>query len=119
VCRPAASGPALSSDGRLRLVGIGVPWGELPSGTVTFLFSDVEGSTALWMAEQVGMSASLAVHDTILRSAIESVGGYVFSTAGDSLRGGVCSGFRRRKAARRAQDDLKLQAGRGPHCGCE
>lgn len=46
-----------------------------PSGTVTFLFTDVEGSTRLWAADADAMSASLLVHDEILRSAIESQGG--------------------------------------------
>jgi hypothetical protein len=56
-----------------------------PSGTVTFLFTDVQGSTRLWAADADAMSASLLVHDEILRSAIESRGGYVFTTAGDSF----------------------------------
>ena len=56
-----------------------------PSGTVTFLFTDVQGSTRLWAADADAMSASLLVHDEILRSAIESQGGYVFTTAGDSF----------------------------------
>ena len=57
----------------------------LPSGMVTFLFTDVEGSTRLWAADEGAMSASLLVHDAILRPAIESQGGYVFTTAGDSF----------------------------------
>ena len=57
--------------------------GMLPSGTVTFLFTDVEGSTRLWAADKDAMSASLLVHDAILRGAIERNGGYVFTTAGD------------------------------------
>ena len=56
-----------------------------PSGTVTFLFTDVEGSTRLWAADSGAMSMSLLVHDAVLRSAIESTGGYVFTTAGDSF----------------------------------
>lgn len=52
---------------------------------MTFLFTDVEGSTRLWAADEAAMSASLLVHDSILRAAIESVGGFVFTTAGDSL----------------------------------
>ncbi len=56
-----------------------------PSGTVTFLFTDVEGSTRLWAADKDAMSASLLVHDAILRAAIEGNGGYVFTTAGDSF----------------------------------
>ncbi len=59
--------------------------GVLPSGTVTFLFTDVEGSTRLWAADKDAMSASLLVHDAILRGAIEGNGGYVFTTAGDSF----------------------------------
>lgn len=58
---------------------------DVPSGTVTFLFTDVEGSTRLWAEDADGMSASLRVHDHIVRSSIESLGGYVFSTAGDSF----------------------------------
>jgi class 3 adenylate cyclase len=52
----------------------------LPSGTVTFLFTDVEGSTRLWAADTEAMSASLLVHDAIARDAIESHEGYVFAT---------------------------------------
>ena len=62
----------------------GVP-GDRPSGTVTFLFTDVEGSTRLWAADKDAMSASLLVHDAILRGAIEDNGGSVFTTAGDSF----------------------------------
>jgi class 3 adenylate cyclase len=58
---------------------------SVPTGTVTFLFTDVEGSTRLWAANRDAMSASLAVHDAILREAIEAHGGYVFTTAGDSF----------------------------------
>jgi predicted ATPase len=56
-----------------------------PSGTVIFLFTDVEGSTRLWAADAEAMSASLLVHDAVVRSAIESADGYVFTTAGDSF----------------------------------
>ncbi|HEY5664332.1 MAG TPA: adenylate/guanylate cyclase domain-containing protein [Ilumatobacter sp.] len=52
---------------------------------MTFLFTDVEGSTRLWAADRAAMSASLQVHDAVLRAAIESHGGYVFATAGDSF----------------------------------
>ena len=56
-----------------------------PTGTVTFLFTDVEGSTRLWIADEASMAASLRVHDEVLRSVIENHGGHVFSTAGDSF----------------------------------
>jgi predicted ATPase/class 3 adenylate cyclase len=56
-----------------------------PSGVVTFLFTDVEGSTGLWENDEPGMERALARHDTVVRGAIEGHGGYVFSTAGDSF----------------------------------
>ena len=46
-----------------------------PSGVVTFLFTDVEGSTRRWEADAEGMRAALAAHDEVLRSAIEEHGG--------------------------------------------
>lgn len=58
---------------------------RIPSGLVAFVFTDVEGSTALWAADEGGMSASLAVHDEILRATVTDRGGYVFTTAGDSF----------------------------------
>ncbi|MFQ5968744.1 MAG: adenylate/guanylate cyclase domain-containing protein, partial [Acidimicrobiia bacterium] len=58
---------------------------SLPTGTVTFLFTDIEGSTRLWEEHPEGMKAALARHDEILRLAIEDHGGYVFSTAGDAF----------------------------------
>ena len=53
--------------------GIGVA--ELPSGTVTFLFTDVEGSSRLWEDHPDVMHDVLARHDEIVRGAIESHGG--------------------------------------------
>ena len=58
---------------------------QLPSGVVTFLFTDVEGSTQLWAADTSAMGESLRVHDGIVRSAVEDRGGFVFTTAGDSF----------------------------------
>ena len=56
-----------------------------PSGTVTFLFTDVEGSTRLWETAPGPMRSALERHDAILRGAIESHGGYVFATGGDAF----------------------------------
>jgi predicted ATPase/class 3 adenylate cyclase len=56
-----------------------------PSGTVTFLFTDLEGSTRLWEEHPDAMKAALARHDEILRTAIESHGGYVVKTTGDGF----------------------------------
>src|SRR6516162_10135286 len=49
-----------------------------PSGVVTFLFTDVEGSTRRWEADADGMRAALAAHDEVLREAIEAHGGFMF-----------------------------------------
>ncbi len=56
-----------------------------PSGTVTFLFTDIEGSTPLWDSFPDAMGAALARHDEIVRGAIDANGGHVFSTAGDGV----------------------------------
>ncbi len=56
-----------------------------PSGTVTFLFSDIEGSTQLWEQQPEAMSAALARHDTLMRQAIDASGGVVFKTVGDAF----------------------------------
>jgi predicted ATPase/class 3 adenylate cyclase len=56
-----------------------------PSGTVTFLFTDIEGSTSLWETASDVMPAALARHDEIVRGAIDAHGGYVFSTMGDGM----------------------------------
>ncbi|HSH79272.1 MAG TPA: adenylate/guanylate cyclase domain-containing protein, partial [Herpetosiphonaceae bacterium] len=57
----------------------------LPSGTVTFLFTDIEGSTTRWEQQRAAMQAALARHDAILREAIEGHGGHVFKTVGDAF----------------------------------
>ena len=58
---------------------------SLPSGTVTFLFTDLEGSTQLWQRFPVEMRQALERHDVIVRSSIEARGGYVFATGGDGF----------------------------------
>ena len=59
--------------------------GERPSGTIAFLFTDVEGSTRLWEEHDHDMDGALAAHDGILRDAIAAESGYVFSTQGDAF----------------------------------
>ena len=59
--------------------------GRPPTGTVTFLFSDIEGSTRRWEHQRAAMQAALARHDAILRAAIEGNGGHVFKTVGDAF----------------------------------
>ena len=61
------------------------PHSSLPTGTVTFLFTDIEGSTALWEQNPDAMQAALARHDSLLRLAIESSGGCVVKSTGDGV----------------------------------
>src|SRR5215475_7953765 len=56
-----------------------------PSGTVTFLFTDIEGSTQLWEHEPQAMPAALAHHDAILRQQIAAHGGVIVKTTGDGV----------------------------------
>jgi predicted ATPase/class 3 adenylate cyclase len=56
-----------------------------PTGTLTFLFTDIEGSTKLWERNPEVMQTALARHDEILRGATEQHGGYVFKTVGDAF----------------------------------
>jgi len=58
---------------------------DIPTGTITFLFTDIEGSTALWEHHPDTMPKALARHDTLLRSAITAHGGYVFKLMGDAV----------------------------------
>ena len=58
---------------------------ELPSGTVTFLFTDIESSTKLWEQFPEAMRTALAKHDAILRQAIESNHGHIVKTTGDGV----------------------------------
>ena len=62
---------------------------ELPSGTVTFLFTDIEGSTRLWETRPEAMAVALKRHDDLLRLAIGSCRGHVFKTVGDAF----CAAF--------------------------
>ncbi|MCC6174427.1 MAG: adenylate/guanylate cyclase domain-containing protein [Chloroflexi bacterium] len=57
----------------------------LPTGTVTFLFTDIEGSTARWEHQPEAMRAALARHDALVRAAIVEHGGHVVKTMGDAF----------------------------------
>ena len=58
---------------------------NLPTGTVTFLFTDIEGSTKLWDRNPDAMKVALAKHESILKEAIASYHGYVVKTTGDGV----------------------------------
>src|SRR5580658_10455228 len=78
-----------------------------PSGTVTFLFTDIEGSTRLWEADPDAMRVALAAHDAVLRSAIEGHGGWLFKHTGD----GVCAAFSSAPEAVAAAVDAQRRLG--------
>ncbi|MFL6086236.1 MAG: ATP-binding protein [Mycobacterium sp.] len=59
------------------------------SGLLTFLFTDIEGSTRRWEADAIAMRAALDAHDEVLRRAVEQHGGDLFNHTGD----GVCAAF--------------------------
>jgi predicted ATPase/class 3 adenylate cyclase len=63
----------------------------LPTGTVTFLFTDLEGSTRLWEEHPEAMRDALGRHDAILREAVESHQGVVFSEMGDGMAAAFAS----------------------------
>src|SRR5438093_2695050 len=56
---------------------------ELPTGTVTFLFTDIEGSTRLWEQHPEAMRRALARHHTLVATAIEERGGVVVKSRGE------------------------------------
>src|SRR5207302_7447253 len=79
---------------------------ELPSGTVTFLFTDLEGSTRLWEQHPDAMRPALERHDALLRSAVERHGGRVVKTTGDGLHAVFVSTGDALAAALAAQRDV-------------
>lgn len=62
---------------------------QSPSGTVTFLFTDIVDSRRLWESNPTDMAEAVQAHDAIVRSAIERRGGHVFAAGGD----GFCAVF--------------------------
>ena len=60
-----------------------------PSGVVSFLFTDIEGSTRRWDTDAEAMRSALESHDAVLRESVEKYGGWLFKHTGD----GVCAAF--------------------------
>ena len=79
-----------------------------PTGTVTFLYTDIEGSTQLWKQHPQAMETAQARHNQILREAIKSSNGYVFQVIGDAF----CVAFHTAGEAIRAvvKSQIDLQA---------
>jgi predicted ATPase/class 3 adenylate cyclase len=81
-----------------------------PLGTVTFLFTDVEGSTRLWETAPTAMATAIGRHDELVRSAVEAHGGYVFSTGGDGFAVAFARAGEGLAAAVEAQSALGVEA---------
>ena len=98
---------------------------SLPAGTVTFLFTDIEGSTRLWEEMPDAMAVALAKHDQIMRETIEATGGHVFKTVGDAF----CAAFAnasdaleatleiQRKLSQTNADPIPIKVRMGLHSG--
>jgi hypothetical protein len=79
-----------------------------PSGVVTFLFTDIEGSTRRWEADADAMRAALMAHDEVLRTAIDAREGFLFSHTGDGVVAAFASPKSAVDAAVAAQRELEL-----------
>src|SRR5574340_1408633 len=78
---PCAYGITIRAPGR----PMSNPSQPLPTGTVTFLFTDIEGSTQLWDSHPEAMKAVLARHDAMLTAAVQSNHGHVVKSTGDGI----------------------------------
>ena len=83
---------------------------SLPSGTVTFLFTDIEGSTKLAQQHPDAMPVLLARHNQILHQAIEIYNGYVFQVVGDSFAAAFHSASDALHVAVHAQRNLQNES---------
>ena len=79
------------------------------SGTLTFLFTDIEGSTRLWETFPQEMGAALARHDTLLREIVQDGGGYIFKTIGDAFCVAFDDATRAVLTASKAQQVLAIE----------
>ncbi len=80
-----------------------------PSGTVVFLFTDIEGSTARWESRPDAMRQAVRRHDQAVRTAMEAHDGYVFKTIGDAFCVAFPAAHEALLAALQAQRDLRAQ----------
>jgi class 3 adenylate cyclase len=71
---------------------------SLPTGTVTFLFTDIEGSTRLWETQHAAMQLALAHHDAIICDAIEGNDGYLAACCCRQMSGPTTRGVWPRRA---------------------
>jgi predicted ATPase/class 3 adenylate cyclase len=81
-----------------------------PSGTVTFLFSDIEGSTQKWEENADQMQAAFARQEVIMRQAMSQHGGYVYKMVGDAFQVAFDTAQQALEAATTAQSILHKEA---------
>jgi len=81
-----------------------------PTGTVTFLFTDIEGSTQLWERYREAMDPALQRHDALVHDAIKANDGHVFKTVGDAVYAAFWSADAAVAAALQAQRALMTEA---------
>ena len=102
----AAPAPAAVPGGAASAAAEGAAAMGLPQGTVTFLFTDLEGSTRRWEAHPQQMKDALARHDAIVRGAVESHHGVVFSRMRDGMAAVFASAREAARAVLAAQQGL-------------
>ena len=83
---------------------------DLPTGTVTFLFTDLEGSTRLWEGHPEAMKGALASHDELLRELVRENGGHVVKSTGDGMHSAFETAHDAVAAASGAQSALAARA---------
>jgi predicted ATPase/class 3 adenylate cyclase len=83
---------------------------ELPHGTVTFLFTDIVGSTRLWEGRADEMRDELARHDAVAKGSVDSHSGHVVKMTGDGLHAAFPTAREAVSAAIAMQDALKARA---------
>jgi predicted ATPase/class 3 adenylate cyclase len=82
---------------------------SLPRGTVTFLFTDIEGSTALWESDRAAMPAAIARHDALLTEAVAAHDGVLFKHVGDAAQAAFATAGQALAAAVSAQRALAAE----------
>ena len=85
-----------------------------PTGTVTFLFTDIAGSTRLWEMHPDAMQDALARHDTLLRNIVQFHQGHVVKTTGDGLHAAFATAPQALHATLTAQRTLQTQPWQPP-----
>jgi class 3 adenylate cyclase len=86
-----------------------IPEGSRPTGTITFLFTDVEGSTQLWEHHAAWMEQAHRRHEAILREAIAAHGGWAYKQIGDSFQAAFQTASAALAAAVAAQQSLAAE----------